>query len=195
MIEDENTRERKLIFIEKFRNLTDDSTVKEIAKRLDVSEDTVKKWRSPESATFPSADNMFKLCKEYNCTPNWLYGYEDSYNLQYKKMTEIFGLSGQALNNIRQEASEDGDNRKTDMLDRLLSNRKAFTDLMACLIALHDPSSIVMDRKAFLKVFLDSENDSVILPASAIKQLSVDTPENVHHRIRVILDDFIKQME
>ena len=195
MIYDESIRERKRIFIERFRNLTDDSKVKDIAKKLDVTENTVKKWRSPESATFPSADNMFKLCKEYNCTPNWLYGYEDSYNLQYKKMTEIFGLSGQALNNIRQEASEDGDNRKTDMLDRLLSNRKAFTDLMACLIALHDPSSIAMDRKAFLKKYLDPQNDMIKLPPSDIKQLSVDTPENVHHRIRVILDDFIKQME
>lgn len=210
-----NPKKYKVLFLDNFKKKTRNMTVDEVCELLKVEKRTLQSWRSDGCDTMPRYEDLLSICHKLHCDPNYLFGYSDSYNLQYKEITEVTGLSSAAIDTLNQEshkqkktedgaseqkisediAKEDEDMRRIDMLNRLLSNRKAFTELMDCLISLYQPTTYSMDRSSFLKYFFDSESDSVTLPPSAIKQLSADTPENVHHRIRVILDDFIKQIE
>ena len=192
----------KEVFLRNFRKKTDRMTVDEICKILKVEKRTLQSWRSIKKDTMPRYEDLLNICDKLHCDPNYLFGYSDSYNLQYKEITEVTGLSSPAIDTLYQEVHEQNtledeaivESRRIDMLDCLLSNRKAFNELMDCLIALHDPFSITMNRATFLKKHLDSQSDMIVLTPSDIKHLSEDTPENVHHKIRVILDDFIKQI-
>lgn len=185
-----DTDPQKAVFIERFREKTGNDKVKEIAEKLNVSIDTVKKWKSPASDTLPKEDNLSQICAEYHCTRDYLFGYDESYSLQYEKITELTGLSSPAIDTLQQESSEDGRIGRIKMLNYILSDRKVFSDLMDNLISLYYPSMITMDWKEFQKVCYDPENDCAVIKPSHINALSKDTPDRIHRTIQNILDEF-----
>lgn len=185
-----DTDPQKAVFIERFREKTGNDKVKEIAKKLNVSIDTVKKWRSPANKILPSKKDLSRICNKYHCTHDYLFGYDESYSLQYEKITELTGLSSPAIDTLQQESSEDGRIGRIKMLNYILSDRKVFSDLMDNLISLYYPSMITMDWKEFQKVCYDPENDCAVIKPSHINALSKDTPDRIHRTILNILDEF-----
>lgn len=186
-----DTDPQKAVFVERFKEITGKDKVDTIAERLHIDPNTVKKWRSPANNTLPSLQNLLQICDEYYpCTIDYLFGYDESYSLQYEKITELTGLSSPAIDTLQQESSEDGRIGRIKMLNYILSDRKVFSDLMDNLISLYYPSMITMDWKEFQKVCYDPENDCAVIKPSHINALSKDTPDRIHRNIQNILDEF-----
>ena len=100
-------------------------------------------------------------------------------------------LSEDAIQNIIHEGSENGDNRYIFMLDLLLSDRKVFTELMDNIISLVYPPDFYIDKFFIerLSKMQGREDGSVIISSDNMNQINKDSPDNIYHRLRNILEE------
>jgi len=189
-----DTDPKKAVFIERFKEITGKDKVKEIAEKLNVSIDTVKKWRSPANKTLPSKEDLYKICNKYHCTHDYLFGYDESYSLQYEKITELTGLSSPSIETLCQEASELGDNRRVVILDYLLSNHELFNDLMDNILSLHQQTQFPISLKHPPKPLLDESGEWLLINRENLDKLGYKSPDDIYQNIRNILSRFIKEM-
>lgn len=49
-------------------------TLSKMGKELGVSYSTISRWTLEK--TIPNAEHIHLICKQYNITPNWLFGWE-----------------------------------------------------------------------------------------------------------------------
>jgi len=102
-ISDEEEK-KKIDFVARFRKLVGKKTkAKAIAEKLEkasgikVPEQTIYKWLQVSNPTMPTIKNCELICEAYGCDMNYLLSGSEDFNIDYKKISEITGLSSRAI--------------------------------------------------------------------------------------------------
>lgn len=194
---------KKKAFVDRFRKLAGEKkTAKEIAEVLSeesikiggkkVSTQTVYKWLQESNPTMPEKKNCELICKVYRCDLNYLLMEKtEDFNMEYKKISEITGLSSEALRVI-----ENSDHTRKVLLNLILSDRAVFEALMDCLYSLCWPSTITIDIRKPASRFAVKKTDGTIDPdhiairPEDMNRLSADVPDNIYSKMRQIIESF-----
>lgn len=57
----------------------------------------VNKWKRYDDPKFPEKDNLIRICKAYQVNEYYFYDDSDDFNGDYKRITEVTGLSSKAI--------------------------------------------------------------------------------------------------
>lgn len=100
----------KMIFIEKFKDITRGYSNQQTADKLGKSLDTINKWRSDTCSTMPDTKGILEICNQFGCDPNMLFLEDaEAFNKRYGEITDITGLSSKSIRVLQQlqKRSED----------------------------------------------------------------------------------------
>lgn len=180
--------------IEEARKRKSGERIKELRKELNLTQEQlsdiigrerseISKWeRGNGTISTETYWRLYDAFRSLEISMDYLMGVKDVRKPQNESIVNELHLSEQAIENIRYECSEKGNNQYIFMLNLILSNREVFGGLMDNLCALFYPPSLGIDLKNVPNFLLDKLNkDWLIIDLEYLSQVLV-TPEE-HYQL------------
>lgn len=203
-IDNGNVKARRIEHLKKCRKESK-KTQDEICARLGTSRQSLSDYENGK--LLPPTDVLMRMSQIYRESINYLLGMTEYRSQEVEDLGKPLHLSGKAIENILYEGEDHGNNggsgepnnQRVFMLDWLLSDREAFTELMDELFGQLYPASLSVPEKIWKKHkwFEIGKNESITVHPSRVllDYLSKDTPEKSNERISWIFKRFLERLE
>ena len=180
--------------------------IKELRKELNLTQDQlsdiiarerseISKWEHGNGTI--SAETYVRLYdafSELGASMDYIMGVKDIRKPQNESIVEELHLSEQAIENIRYEGSENGDNSRIMMLDLLLSDKDFFAGLMDDFRTRCYPPYFFFYLDSIPDKFLTKNKDAIIIQPENVSFVNDATPYKVYQKMEQKIDEFAKNV-